>query len=51
MLKEKIVVPAEEYWRLPYLRSLLGQKRTARDLAMDEVEGYLSELIDSLVKN
>ena len=44
-------VPPQDRWRLPYLGSLLSQRREARTLALEEEENRLSKLIDSLVAN
>ena len=48
---EAAQVPQQDRWRLPYLSSLLSQRREAHNLAQEDVELRLSELIDSLVKN
>ena len=40
---ERVEVPPQDGWRLPYLGSLIIQRRTAFNLAL--------ELIDSLVTN
>ena len=41
----------QDRWRLPYLGSLLSQRREARKLALEEEEKRLTKLIDSLVAN
>ena len=51
MTGEHCPVPIEDKWRIPYLRSLVGQRRVAKDLVLDDLDGYLSELIHSLVIN
>ena len=48
---ELVEVPPMDSWRLPYLWSLLAQKREAHTLALDEKESRLDELIRSLVMN
>ena len=48
---ERVEVPPQDSWRLPYLGSLLSQRRTAFNLALDTEVDRLSELIDSLVIN
>lgn len=44
-------VPPMDNWRLPYLCKLLTQRREAFNMAMEEEEERLSDLIDSLVRN
>ena len=44
-------VPPQDRWRLPYLNSLLSQRREAINLALEEEDKRLSKLIDSLVAN
>ena len=48
---EVVDVPPQDRWRLSYLGSLLSQRRTAHNLALDTEVERLSELIDSLVLN
>ena len=48
---EMVEVPIMDRWRLPYLRSLLSQRRAACSLAMEEEEARLEELIESHVFN
>ena len=48
---EAVQVPQQDKWRLPYLSSLLSQRREAHNLAQEDVELGLSKLIDSLVMN
>ena len=48
---EIVEVPPMDSWRLPYLWSLLAQKREAHTLALDDKESRLDELIRSLVMN
>ena len=48
---ELVDVPPQDRWRLPYLNSLLSQRREAINLALEEEENRLSNLIDSLVAN
>ena len=42
---------AQDRWYLPYLKSLLSQRRKAINLALEEEDKRLSKLIDSLVAN
>ena len=49
MEKEQCQVPIEDQWRLPYLESLISQRRAAQDLALDDLGNYITELINSLV--
>ena len=51
IVQETVEVPAMDRWRLPYLCSLLSQRRAAQNQAMEEEETRLDELIDSLVLN
>ena len=51
IIQETVEVPAMDRWRLPYLCSLLSQRRAAQNQAMEEEETRLDELIDSLVIN
>ena len=48
---EMVEVPIMDRWRLPYLRSLISQRRVANSLAMEAEETRLEELIESLVFN
>ena len=48
---EVVEVPQQDGWRLPYLSSLLSQRREAHYLALEEEENRLTKLIDSLVIN
>ena len=48
---ELVEVPQEDSWRLPYLRSLLSQRREAHNLAVEDEEKRLTDLINSLVIN
>ena len=48
---EVIAVPNEDRWRLPYLGTLLGQRREAFNMALETEEKRLTALIDSLVIN
>ena len=48
---EAVEVHLQDRWHLPYLRSLLSQRRHAHSLALEEEETRLTELIDGLVAN
>ena len=48
---EVVEVPTMDRWRLPYLCSLLSQRREAHKLVMEDEETRLDELIESLVMN
>ena len=48
---ELVEVPQQDRWRLPYLCSLLAQRREAHSQAMEADEKRLDELIESLVTN
>ena len=48
---DNVVIPPEEQWRLPYLVSLLGQKRAAQMYEQSDNIERLDELINSLVIN
>ena len=48
---EVIAVPNEDRWRLPYLGTLLSQRREAFTMALETEEKRLTALIDSLVIN
>ena len=48
---EVVEVPQQDGCRLPYLCSLLSQRREAHFLAMEEDEKRITKLIDSLVIN
>ena len=47
---EAVEVPVQDQWRIPYLCSLLAQRREFRNLALENEEKYLDELIGSLVQ-
>ena len=51
LAREVVEVPKQDEWRLPYLCSLLSQRRQAHDLALEEEEKYLTDLIESLAVN
>ena len=48
---ELVEVPQQDKWRLPYLCSLLAQRREAYVQAMEADEKRIEELIESLVTN
>ena len=48
---DAVEIPQQDRWRLPYLYSLLSQRREAHNQALEEHEDRLTELIDSLVGN
>ena len=48
---ETVEVPLMDRWRLPYLCTLLAQRREAHNLVQEEEEERLEELINSLVYN
>ena len=48
---ETVEVPPMDRWRLPYLCTLLAQRREAHNLVEEEEEERLEELISSLVYN
>ena len=48
---EKVEVPLMDRWKLPYLKSLLSQRREASRQALEEEVTRLEELIESLVQN
>ena len=48
---ELVAVPHQDAWRLPYLVSLLSQRRIASQSAMDIEVERINELISSLVMN
>ena len=48
---ERVAVPMQDRWRLPYLSTLLSQRREAYTMAMEDEEKRLTDLIDSLVIN
>ena len=48
---EMVPVPLLDRWRLPYLSSLIAQRREAKNKALENEEKRLDELIDSLVMN
>ena len=48
---EVVEVPLVDRWRLPYLCSLLAQRREANSMVMEAEEDRLEELINSLVMN
>ena len=49
--QEAVEVPPQDRWRIPYLSSLLSQRRVAKNLASEETVDHLTQLIDSLVRN
>ena len=49
--EEMVAVPVQDRWRLPYLCTLLSQRREAHNMAMEDEEQRLTGLIDSLVIN
>ena len=49
--QEVVEVPLQDEWRIPYLSSLLSQRRVAKNLASEETVDYLTELINNLVRN
>ena len=49
--RETVDIPTEDAWRIPYLYSLLAQKREANTLVLEEETSRLGELIKSLVIN
>ena len=51
IMAEQVEVPQQDRWRLPYLCSLLTQRREARNQALEEDEKRIYELIESLVTN
>ena len=48
---EEVPVPAEDLWRVPYLKKLLDQRLDAHYAGNQEELDRLSPLIDSLVVN
>ena len=46
---ETVEVPLMDRWRLPYLCTLLAQRREAHNLVQEEEEDRLEELVNSLV--
>ena len=48
---ETVEVPMVDRWRLPYLCTLLSQRREASNNALEEEEKRIDELIESLVLN
>ena len=48
---DKVEVPQQDSWRVPYLRKLLGQRLQAHYAADKREEERLQDLIGSLVKN
>ena len=50
-LAEIVEVPIMDRWRLPYLSSLLAQRREAHQLALEQETSRLNDLINSLVRN
>ena len=48
---EEVPVPAEDMWRVPYLKKLLDQRLEAYYAGNQEKQDSLSALIDSLVVN
>ena len=51
MKAEVVEVPLVDRWRIPYLSSLLAQRREAHNLVLEADEERLEELINSLVMN
>ena len=49
--EELVEVPLLDRWRLPYLCTLLSQRRQAHNLALEDEENRLEDLINSLVIN
>ena len=49
--EEAVDVPVQDRWRLPYLLSLLKQRREAHNLVLENEEEALTNLINSLVIN
>ena len=50
-LAEVVEVPVRDRWRLPYLSSLLAQRRRAYELVLEAETSILDDIINSLVKN
>ena len=50
-LKEEVMVPVEDCWRVKYLGTLLGQRQELHYLGHEEEKGLVTELIDSLCVN
>ena len=48
---ETVEVPMVDRWRLPYLCTLLSQRREASNQALEDEEKRIQELIESLVFN
>ena len=48
---EAVDVPHQDRWHLPFLSSLLSQRREAHNMALEEEKERLTELIDSLAAN
>ena len=48
---ETVEVSMVDRWRLPYLCTLLSQRREASNNALEEEEKRINELIESLVLN
>ena len=48
---EVVEVPIRDRWRLPYLCSLLAQRREAYQQALEEDTSRIDEIINSLVRN
>ena len=48
---EVLEVPIRDRWRIPYLSSLLAQRRKAYQLALEAETSILDGLISSLVRN
>ena len=51
MKPEAVEPPPENAWRLPYLAKLLAQREQLHTLSMEEEEGKVQQLIDSLCKS
>ena len=49
--EEIVMVPDQDRWRVPYLCSLQSHRGEVYNLAMEEEENNITELIDSLVRN
>ena len=50
-MAEVVEVPVRDRWRLPYLSSLLAQRRRVYELVLETETSILDDLINSLVKN
>ena len=47
--EEMVTVPVQDRWSLPYLSTLLSQRREAYNMTIEDEEKRLTDLIDSLV--